>query len=463
MTDIAGLASQVQKSRVTATEVVSQSLAKADALKDLNIFIDLRREAALKRAGLIDDKIKAGEPAGRLAGIPFAVKDNFLVEGATTTAASYLLSNFKSPYTATSVQRLLDEDAVIIGTTNLDAFAHGTSTENSYFKPTKNPHDTTKVPGGSSGGSAAAVASGICPFALGTDTGGSIRLPASFCGVVGYKPTYGLLSRYGVVAMASSTDCVGTFTRSAKDTRCLAEILAGRDEHDGTTIRGDGVNWQAQPTRGLKLGIIKETQQGLDAQVDQAWQSGLKKIASQGFGLQEISLPSLEYSLACYYILVSAEVSSNLSRYTGLLYGQKPDGLELDETIVKTRSRGFMPENKRRILLGTYVLSQGYYDAYYRQAQRLRTKLIAELERAFETVDMLVLPTSPTVPFDLGSKLTDPLQMYLADVLTVSANLAGLPAVSVPLEVSGLPVGLQLMAKQQDDGLMLALAERLME
>lgn len=461
MTDIAGLASQVQKSQVSATELVSRSLAKANTVEDLNIFINLRREAALKRAELIDNKIRAGEPVGRLAGIPFAVKDNFLVEGEITTAASYLLSNFKSPYTATSVQRLLDEGAIVIGTTNLDAFAHGTSTENSYFGPTKNPHETTKVPGGSSGGSAAAVSSGVCPFALGTDTGGSIRLPASFCGVVGYKPTYGLLSRYGVVAMASSTDCVGTFARSASDTRFLAEILAGRDEHDGTTIQDDRVNWQPQLPQGLKLGVIKETQQGLDAQVDQAWQSGLKQIASLGFELKEISLSSLEYSLACYYILVSAEVSSNLSRYTGLLYGQKTNGLELDETIVETRSRGFMPENKRRILLGTYVLSQGYYDAYYRQAQRLRTKLIVELEQAFAAVDLLVLPTSPTMPFNLGSKLTDPLQMYLADVLTVSANLAGLPAVSIPLKTSGLPAGLQLMAKQQDDGLMLALAERL--
>lgn len=446
--------------KTTAQSQVTLALQKAKSAADKNVFVEIYDEAS-DEAKKIDDQIRAGQELGPLAGIPFSVKDNFLLKGRKTTASAPFLANFIAPYTATCLAKLKAAGAILIGKTNLDAFAHGTSTENSYFGPTKNPVDESKTPGGSSGGSAAAVALDCGLFSLGTDTGGSVRLPASFCGVVGYKPTYGLLSRYGIVAMASSTDCVAPLTQSVNDARLLGQILAGPDKRDGTTIT-DKTDWQPDLPAKPRLGLISQFKSGLDPVVDKAFGASLKIWEDMGAQIREVSLPSLKLSLACYYVLVSAEISSNLSRYNGLLYGQQVLSPDLKETIDRSRGAGFMAENKRRIILGTYVLSQGYYDAYYKRAQRLRTKLVSEIEAVFEQVDALISPVCPTPAFSLGQK-TDPVQMYLADLMTVGASLAGIPAVSVPAPTDGLPVGLQIMTPQKQDGLALALAQKFEE
>lgn len=461
---ISDLAASVASGKTTATALVKRALTAAERSKDFHALLAVTEQRALERAADIDRRIAAGENVGRLAGVPFIAKDNFLTFGAPTTAGARMLETFEAPYQATAIEKLEAEGAICIAKANLDAFAHGSSTENSAFGPTKNPHDPARVPGGSSGGSGAAVALDIAPFALGTDTGGSIRLPAAFCGVVGYKPTYGLVSRYGVVAMASSTDVIGPITSRAEDAALVLDVMSGQDPFDGTTIPRDPQPYtQLDFTlKGKKIGVIKEYfGPGLDAGVRDSIEKATRKLEAAGAELVEVSLPALDLALACYYIIVPAEVSSNLSRYDGQRYGlSATDATDLHSSYELARERGFMPENKRRIMIGTYVLSSGYYDAYYRKAQTVRTKLINEFAAVFKNVDFALGPTAPMTAFKLGENSEDPLAMYLADIMTVAVNLVGVPAVSVPSEPSnGLPVGLQFIAPQGADRALLSLAK----
>lgn len=459
---IKDIARSVQAGETTAISQVEKALAIIEKSKDYNAILSVTSERARKRAVEIDASIAKGQKIGKLAGVPFIAKDNFLAFGAPTTAASHILENFEAPYQASAIAKLEAEGAILVAKSNLDAFAHGSSTENSAFGPTKNPHDISRVPGGSSGGSAAAVALGLTPFALGTDTGGSIRLPASYCGVVGFKPTYGLVSRYGVVAMASSTDVIGPFARNAQDTAIVLDVLAGRDAFDGTTIeRQKQYEVGSASLKGKKIGIVKEFfGKGLSEDVRKNIDAQISIAKKEGAEVVEVSIPSIDLALAVYYVLVPAEVSSNLSRYDGQRYGlSATDAENLDESYELARERGFEAENKRRILIGTYVLSSGYYDAYYKKAQTVRTKLISEFNEVFEKVDFLLGPTAPGTAFKLGENVDDPLAMYLVDIMTVSANLVGIPSVSVPAgTASGLPVGMQLMAPQSKDAELLELA-----
>ena len=393
--------------------------------------------------------------------MPFVVKDNYLAYGAPSTAASKMLENFDTPLQATVVDKLEAAGAICIGKSNLDAFAHGGSTENSYFGATRNAVDKTKVAGGSSGGSAVVTALDIVPFALGTDTGGSIRQPASFNGVYGIKPTYGTASRYGVVVMASSTDTMGCFARSAEDVAVVMSVMAGQDPKDMTTLP-DFFAPTAEMPQQLKIGIINEAMgDGVDAEVRQAVSQYADTLRSHGHTVETVSMPMLQHALAIYYIVVPAEISSNLARYDGVRYGHRAEGVKtLAELYGRSRDEGFMPENKRRIMIGSYVLSSGYFDAYYLQAQKARTLLINEFNALFEQYDMLLLPTAPTPAFGLGENSDDPLKMYLADIMTVPASLAGLPALNVPAGVSqaGLPIGAQLIGPMQSDATLLAVA-----
>lgn len=463
---IAQIAEDVQSGRVTATELVEQSLATIDKHAEFNAIIATLADAARARATAIDERVGKGETIGRLAGVPFIAKDNFLVFGAETTAASNILKGFHAPYQATAIEKLEAEGAICVAKANLDAFAHGSSTENSDFFTTLNPHDKTRVPGGSSGGSAASVVLQLAPFALGSDTGGSIRLPASFTGCVGLKPTYGLVSRSGVVAMGSSLDCVGPLANSVEDAALVLDVMAGRDALDSTTIERDkeGYTVQALPElRGVKIGVIKEYMgDGLDAGVKARIETAIQQLKDAGADVSEVSLPSLPLGLAVYYVLTPAEVSSNLSRYDGQRYGHNtPEAKDLHESYTHTRKTGFGAEAKRRIMIGTYVLSSGYYDAYYRKAQTVRTKVIREFAAAFEQFDFLLGPTAPMTAFEIGANVDDPLQMYLTDIMTVSANLAGVPAISIPCGLSdNLPVGLQLFAAQKHDRQLLGLAAK---
>ena len=461
---IAEIARDVQAGKLSAVGLVNQSLAEIEAKGDYHCILAVTKERALERAKEIDERVKKGEKIGRLAGVPFIAKDNYLTFGAPTTAASHILEPFNSPYQATAIEKLEAEGAILVAKANLDSFAHGSSTENSAFGPTLNPYDKTRVPGGSSGGSAAAVALDIAPFALGTDTGGSIRLPASFCGVVGLKPTYGLVSRYGVVAMASSTDVLGPFAKTVEDAAIVLDVMSGRDVFDSTSIERDKSSYTdlATDIKGKKIGVIKEYfGEGLDNGVRSCTEEAVNKLKVAGADVQEISLPSIKLALACYYIIVPAEVSSNLSRYDGQRFGYfAPDAKDLDESYDLARQRGFEDENKRRIMIGTFVLSSGYYDAYYAKAQTVRTKLIKEFEDAFTKVDFLLGPTAPMTAFKLGENVDDPIKMYLTDIMTVAANLVGNPAISIPFgESAGLPVGLQLMAAQRADRELLGLAK----
>jgi aspartyl-tRNA(Asn)/glutamyl-tRNA(Gln) amidotransferase subunit A len=461
---IKGIVTDVQAGKVSAVDNVKKALARIQETDEYHVVLQTAEKRALERATQIDADVKAGKKVGRLAGVPFIAKDNFLTLDTKTTAASHILEPFEAPFQATAIEKLEAEGAIMVAKANLDAFAHGSSTENSGFGPTLNPHDKTRVPGGSSGGSGAAVALDIVPFALGTDTGGSIRLPASFCGVVGLKPTYGLVSRYGVVAMASSTDVIGPLTRSAEDAAIVLDVMSGRDVLDGTTIERDTESYDAPKLdlAGKKIGVIKEYfGEGLDAGVKTQIEAAIEKFKKAGAEIVEVSMPSLKLALACYYIIVPAEVSSNLSRYDGQRYGLAvPNAKDLDESYEEARERGFEAENKRRIMIGTYVLSSGYYDAYYKKAQTVRTKLINEFAETFKDVDFLLGPTAPMTAFKLGENADDPLQMYLADIMTVAVNLVGNPSISVPAgESNGLPVGLQLMAPQHGDKQLLALAK----
>jgi aspartyl-tRNA(Asn)/glutamyl-tRNA(Gln) amidotransferase subunit A len=463
---IADIAAKVQAGDMTAADLVAQSLQTIRDKQEFEAIIVTLDDAAKERASDLDARIKNGETVGRLAGVPFIAKDNFLVFGAETTAASNILKGFTAPYQSTAIQRLEAEGAICVAKANLDAFAHGSSTENSDFFTTKNPHDLTRVPGGSSGGSAAAVMLDMAPFALGTDTGGSIRLPASFTGAVGYKPTYGLVSRSGVVAMASSTDVIGPITRTVADTALVLDIMSGKDELDSTTIEREDAYSPLASTElaGKKIGLIKEYMhgEGLDEGVRTAIETAVEKLTQAGAQVVEVSLPSLPMALAVYYIICPAEVSSNLSRYDGQRYGFSYEGAkDLDESYRKSRSLGFGKEAKRRIMIGTHVLSSGYYDAYYKKAQTVRTKLINEFNGVFEQVDFLVGPTAPSVAFKIGENVSDPLKMYLTDIMTVAVNLVGVPAISIPAGVSeGLPVGLQLIAPQRHDKSLLELAAK---
>ena len=397
-------------------------------------------------------------------GVPFIAKDNFLAFGADTTAASNILKGFDAPYQATAIKKLEDEGAICVAKANLDAFAHGVSTENSDFMTTKNPHDKTRVPGGSSGGSAAAVILDMAPFAVGTDTGGSIRLPAAFCGAVGFKPTYGLVSRNGVIAMASSTDVIGPITRRVEDAALVLDVMSGKDIFDSTTIERDKKSYLELDNVGdnIKVGLVKEYVEGIDPGIKKQLDITVNALENNGIEVEEVSIPSLSLALACYYIICPAEVSSNLSRYDGQRYGySNQDATTLDESYNWSRSEGFGKEAKRRIMIGTYVLSSGYYDAYYKQAMRLRTKLIEEFDKAFTKYDYLLGPTSPTVAFPIGKHADDPIQMYLMDIMTVAANLVGIPSVSIPVGTDdGLPVGIQVMAPQRADRSLLSLARK---
>lgn len=462
---IVDIAAKVASGDLKAVDLVEQALAAIKDKKEFDAIIATTADRARERAAHIDTAIKNGQKPGRLAGVPFIAKDNFLTFGSETTAASNILRGFKAPYQATAIERLEAEGAICVAKANLDAFAHGSSTENSDFMTTKNPHDKTRVPGGSSGGSAAAVVLELAPFALGTDTGGSIRLPASFTGSVGYKPTYGLVSRSGVVAMASSTDVIGPLARTVDDAAIVLDVMAGRDPLDSTTIERNVGSYADLATNleGKKIGVIKEYMgEGLSDDVRPHIEAAIQKLKDAGAEIQEVSLPSLPLALAVYYIVCPAEVSSNLSRYDGQRYAFSAlDARDLEESFSKTRAEGFGSEAKRRIMIGTYVLSSGYYDAYYRKAQTVRTKLINEFAIAFEGVDFLLGPTAPTTAFKIGANAHDPLQMYLTDIMTVAVNLVGNPAISIPAGMSeGLPVGLQLMAPQRADRELLGLAKR---
>jgi aspartyl-tRNA(Asn)/glutamyl-tRNA(Gln) amidotransferase subunit A len=454
------------RAEVSSEEIVSSvydHIQKANP--DINAFITLTEEEARENAAKIDGRRQQGENLGALAGLPIAVKDNICTKGVRTTCASKILSDFVPPYDATAVERLKLADAVIIGKTNLDEFAMGSSNETSFFGLVKNPYDSGRIPGGSSGGSAAAVASDMAIMALGSDTGGSVRQPAALCGVVGMKPTYGRISRYGLVAFASSLDQIGVITRDVRDCALLLGTVCGYDPRDSTSLRQAESHFSESlggEVRYTRLGIPREYfGEGLDEEVREAVLNGVRILEKLGMKTEEVSLPHTDKAIATYYVLADAEASSNLARYDGVKYGFRAEGdFELSRMYEKTRSQGFGPEVKRRIILGTYVLSAGYYEAYYAKAQKVRTMVREDFNRAFEKVDVIVTPTSPTTAFEIGEKMDDPLTMYLSDVYTVSANLAGLPAISVPCgkDSKGLPIGFQMMGKPLSEGLILKVA-----
>lgn len=461
MANIQKIVEAVSSGSSSAKQQVQDALKRAEERKGYNAILSLTSERALSKADEIDAKIKNGEDAGRLAGVPFIAKDNFLTFGSPITAASKILGNFETPIQATAIEKLEAEGAICIGKANLDAFAHGGSTENSAYGPTKNAVDQTRVAGGSSGGSAVAVALDIVPFTLGSDTGGSIRQPASFNGVVGVKPTYGTVSRFGVVAMASSTDVIGPITKNIADAELIMDVLAGKDDYDATTL-ADFFKPQTSNVEKQKIGIVKELMSnGVDPEVLKVTNDYAERLRAKGHEVEEVSLPLAPMCLAMYYIIVPAEVSSNLARYDGVRYGVRAGAKDLGELYGKSRDQGFEPENKRRILIGSYVLSSGYYDAYYNQAARARTLLIQQFNELFETYDTLISPVAPTPAFKLGENTDDPLKMYMADVMTTPANLAGVPALSVPAgeTAEGLPVGVQLIGQMKSDAALLALAK----
>jgi aspartyl/glutamyl-tRNA(asn/gln) amidotransferase, A subunit len=458
---IASLVSSVYSGATTARKEVEAALARAKAAEEYNAILNLTEPRALERADKIDERIKKGENVGPLAGVPFVVKDNYLAFGAPSTAASKILENFDAPLQATVVERLESAGAICIGKSNLDAFAHGGSTENSAFGVTHNAIDKSKVAGGSSGGSAVVTALDIVPFALGSDTGGSIRQPASFNGVFGMKPTYGMSSRYGVIAMASSTDVMGCFARSAEDVALIESVMAGQDPRDMTTLP-DYFEAKEKIAPGQRIGLITETMgEGVDKDVRAVVNNYAERLRAAGHTVEEVSMPSVKYALAIYYIVVPAEVSSNLARYDGIRYGRRAEGAKtLAELYGRSRAEGFVTENKRRIMIGSYVLSSGFFDAYYLQAQKARTVLINEFNELFKQYDFLLTPTAPTPAFGIGENVSDPVKMYLSDVMTVPASLAGLPAISIPAGVSGdgLPIGVQLIGKMKADADVIAMA-----
>ncbi len=429
--------------------------------KEVFAFLTITEDEALSEAKKVDEMIVKGEKLSLLAGVPCAIKDNILIEGIKATAASKILENYIAPYDATVIKKLKKENSVFLGKTNMDEFAMGSSTENSAFGPTHNPNDLTRVPGGSCGGSAAAIADNECIFALGSDTGGSIRLPASFCGVVGLKPTYGAVSRYGLIAFASSLDQIGPLAKSVEDVKIIYEAISGRDPFDSTSIEKKANNSGVE-IKNLRLGVPKEYFiKGIDPEVEKVIKAAIKKYESMGAKIEEISLPHTEYALPAYYIINPSEASANLARYDGIKYGLSDNkGKDLLDVYLQSREGGFGAEVIRRIMVGTYALSAGYYDAYYLQAQKVRTLVKKDFEKAFEKVDAILSPVSPFLPFKIGEKIDDPLSMYLVDVYTVSANLVGLPALSLPAgKVGDLPVGLQIIGKPFEENKILDIAE----
>jgi len=456
------LRSLMDKKEISSTDILDSIKERVDKVEGvIGSYISLDFEKAYEKSKEVDKKIASGEALGTLGGIPLAIKDNLCIDGVETTCASKILKGFKPPYTATAVKNLMDEDAVILGKTNMDEFAMGSSTENSSIKVTKNPWDVERVPGGSSGGSASSVCSGEAIASLGSDTGGSIRQPASFCGVTGLKPTYGLVSRYGLIAFASSLDQIGPITKDAEDSAIMLSAISGFDPKDSTSAykeRVDYTRFLNRDIKGLRIGLpIEYFGDGIDEDVKMVIQDALQVFKSLGAEIEEFSLKYTEYALPAYYIISSAEASSNLARYDGIRYGSAATSYEdLVDMYCETRSRGFGTEVKRRIMLGTYALSSGYYDAYYKKAQQIRTLIIEDFKKAFHKFDVIVSPVSPTIPFKIGEKSSDPLQMYLSDLCTVTANIAGLPAISIPCGFSsGMPVGLQIMGKHFDEGTIL--------
>ena len=455
-------------SAVELTEAVYEQVEAVD--EKIGAYNSLTKDFALETAKKVDEKIKNGEELPALAGIPLALKDNINLKSYPTTASSKILANFVSPYDATVTKKLKENLIPVIGKANMDEFAMGSSNESSATKIVRNPWDLNKVPGGSSGGSAAAVASGQATIALGSETGGSVRLPASFCGLVGLKPTYGRVSRYGLIAYASSLDQIGPFGRNVEDTAMLLGVIAGVDEKDSTTLNfevPDYTKTLRNDLKGVKVGYIKELcSEGLTEDVSNALQKSLEMYKSLGAEIVEISLPLIKYGIGVYYVIATAEASSNLARFDGVKYGYRTANPEnLYDMYVKTRAEGFGDEVKRRIMLGTYALSSGYYDAYYKKAQQLRRLIKNDLDKAFEKVDVLVSPTCPYTAFEIGSKVEDPLSMYLTDIATITANLAGIPAMNVPvgLDKSGMPIGIQLQTKALNEAKMLNVAFKLEE
>jgi aspartyl-tRNA(Asn)/glutamyl-tRNA(Gln) amidotransferase subunit A len=450
---------ELKKKKVSAREVTEAYFTRIEAVESkVRAFNTLAKKEALAQADRVDQAIAKGEPIGPLAGVPIALKDNLCEEGARTTCSSKILENFISPYDATVVSRLRRAGAIFLGKTNMDEFAMGSSTENSAFEKTKNPWDLSRIPGGSSGGSAAAVAADEAMAALGSDTGGSIRQPASCCGVVGLKPTYGRVSRYGLIAFASSLDQIGPLTKDVADAALLMNVIGGYDPSDSTSANLPLPDFTAAlntQIKGTRLGVPKEYFiEGMDPDVESAVQQAIAVYKKLGAEIKEISLPHTEYAVATYYILATAEASSNLARYDGVRYGYRTkDARDLLEMYMKSRQEGFGPEVKRRIMLGTYALSSGYYDAYYKKAQQVRTLIKQDFDEAYKTVDAILTPTAPTPAFRLGEKTADPLQMYLSDIFTISVNLAGIPAISIPCGFTkeGLPIGLQVLGRPFDE------------
>ena len=450
------LQEKLKNKELTVTQIIDAYTENIENREnDVQAFVTTLNNEAKKQAQEIQEKIDNGEELGEFAGIPIGIKDNMCTKGVKTTCSSRMLENFIAPYDATVVEKLKDENIINLGKLNMDEFAMGGSTEYSYFKKTRNPWNLNKVPGGSSGGSAAAVAAGMVPWALGSDTGGSIRQPSSFCGVVGLKPTYGLVSRYGLVAFASSLDQIGPITKDVKDSAMLLNLIAGHDKKDTTSEEREKIDYTKclqNDVKGLKIGVPKEFfGEGINQEVKESLEKAMQTYKDMGAIVEEISLDVAQYSLATYYIIACAEASSNLGRFDGIRYGHRAkDFKNISELFVKSRSEGFGPEVKRRIILGTYVLSSGYYDAYYKKAQQVRTLVTNEFNKAFEKYDVILTPTSPTVAFDIGSKTTNPLEMYLSDICTVSVNIAGLPGISIPCGVdsTGMPIGMQLIGNK---------------
>ncbi|MBD2303931.1 Asp-tRNA(Asn)/Glu-tRNA(Gln) amidotransferase subunit GatA [Chroococcidiopsis sp. FACHB-1243] len=444
---------QLVKKERSAVEITREVLDRIQALEPkIHSFLCVTADKALEQAKAVDAKIAAGEEIGLLAGIPVGVKDNMCTKGIPTTCASKILENFVPPYESTVTQKLADAGAVTVGKTNLDEFAMGSSTENSAFQLTANPWDLERVPGGSSGGSAAAVAAHECVVSLGSDTGGSIRQPASFCGVVGMKPTYGLVSRYGLVAFASSLDQIGPFGRTVEDAAILLGAIAGYDPKDSTSLKveiPDYTQFLKPDLKSMRIGIVRETfAEGLDPAVEQAVNKAIEQLKQLGAEIKEVSCPRFRYGLPTYYIIAPSEASANLARYDGVKYGLRvPDAENLIDMYARTRAMGFGKEVKRRIMVGTYALSAGYYDAYYLKAQKVRTLIKQDFETAFGQVDVLVTPTVPMTAFKAGEKTDDPLSMYLTDLMTITVNLAGLPGLSIPcgFDEKGMPIGMQLI------------------
>ena len=451
---------------VSAVELTKASIERIKSVDEkLGAFNSLTEETALETAKKVDDKIAAGEELPLLAGVPLALKDNMNLIGSKTTASSKILENFVSPYNATATQKLLDNLIPIVGKANLDEFAMGSSNENSAFKKVHNPWNLNKVPGGSSGGSAASVASCEAALALGSDTGGSIRLPASFCGITGLKPTYGRVSRFGLIAFASSLDQIGPFAKNVKDAAMLLEIISGLDKNDSTSLDNSEIDFTStidNDIKGKKIGVIKELlSEGVTEDVKKNIENAIETFKKAGAEIVEISLPLLKYSIGVYYIIATAEASSNLARYDGVRYTKRAkDCSSLYDMYVKTRAQFFGEEVKRRIMLGTYALSSGYYDAYYKKAQQLRRLIKEDFDKAFSQVDILLCPTCPDTAFDLGSKVSDPLSMYLMDIGTISANLAGIPGISIPcgFDRENMPVGMQLLAQTLNEKTLLNVA-----